>query len=139
VIALAGTPSVCPWVRQVGLLLLVHGEVVDPAVDFFDREKVFIERVLRPLLAAVPQLRVVLEHITTREAAEFVMAAPPTVAASVTPQHILLNRNALFQVRRAPRDPGPLLSASHDGPMLLGIVWINRNINRPRAALNPKT
>jgi len=74
----------------------VHGEVTDPDIDFFDREKVFIETKLKPLLDAVPGLRVVMEHITTKDAAEFVSSAPPTVAASVTPQHILLNRNALF-------------------------------------------
>lgn len=74
----------------------MHGEVTDPDIDFFDREKVFIETKLKPLLDAVPGLRVVMEHITTKDAAEFVSSAPPTVAASVTPQHILLNRNALF-------------------------------------------
>lgn len=83
---------------QEGLLLLVHGEVTDPAVDFFDREKVFIETKLKPLLERLPELRVVLEHITTRDAAEFVAAGPASLAASVTPQHLLLNRNALFLV-----------------------------------------
>lgn len=81
---------------EAGVLLLVHGEVTDASVDFFDREKVFIETKLKPLLDKVPQLRVVMEHITTRDAAEFVAAAPGNVAASVTPQHMLLNRNALF-------------------------------------------
>jgi dihydroorotase len=76
--------------------LLVHGEVTDPDVDFFDRERVFIETKLKPLLDTIPSLRLVMEHITTKDAAEFVAAAPATVAASVTPQHILLNRNALF-------------------------------------------
>jgi dihydroorotase len=79
-----------------GMPLLVHGEVTDPSVDFFDREKVFIASKLVPLLDAVPSLKVVMEHITTRDAAEFVAAAPATVAASITPQHVLLNRNALF-------------------------------------------
>ena len=83
---------------QEGVLLLVHGEVTDPAVDFFDRERVFIDTKLKPLLAEVPRLRVVMEHITTRDAADFVASAPANVAASVTPQHMLLNRNALFQV-----------------------------------------
>lgn len=83
---------------QAGLLLLVHGEVTDPAVDFYDRERVFIDTKLRPLLDKLPELRVVLEHITTRDAAELVAAGPPTLAATVTPQHMLLNRNALFQV-----------------------------------------
>jgi dihydroorotase len=83
---------------QAGLLLLVHGEVTDPDVDIFDREKVFIGRVLQPLLQKLPHLRIVLEHITTRHAVDFVMAAPSNVAASITPQHMLLNRNAIFQV-----------------------------------------
>ena len=81
---------------QVGLPLLVHGEVTDPHVDFFDREAQFIQRVLTPLLDSLPSLRVVMEHITTKDAAEFVEAAPKTVAASITPQHILWNRNHLF-------------------------------------------
>ena len=88
--------------------LLVHGEVTDPAVDVFDRERVFIERVLAPLIERYAGLKVVLEHITTREAAEFVTAAPPRVAATITAHHLLLNRNALF----AGRHPAaPLLPA----------------------------
>ena len=87
-----------PHAMQAGLLLLVHGEVTDPAVDFYDRERVFIDTKLRPLLDKLPELRVVLEHITTRDAAELVAAGPPTLAATVTPQHMLLNRNALFLV-----------------------------------------
>jgi dihydroorotase len=79
-----------------GMPLLVHGEVTDPAVDIFDRERVFIERVLAPLVQAHAGLRVVMEHITTREAAEFVAAAPPRVAATLTAHHLLLSRNALF-------------------------------------------
>ncbi|HEX9673091.1 MAG TPA: dihydroorotase [Burkholderiales bacterium] len=79
-----------------GLPLLVHGEVTDPDVDMFDRERVFIERVLAPLVARHPGLKLVLEHITTREAAEFVGAAPPRVAATITAHHLLLSRNALF-------------------------------------------
>jgi dihydroorotase len=80
-----------------GMPLLVHGEVTDPAVDVFDRERVFIERVLRPLVERYPQLRIVLEHITTSEAVRFVESAPPNVAATVTAHHLLLNRNAMFQ------------------------------------------
>jgi len=79
-----------------GLPLLVHGEVTEPEVDIFDREQVFIERILVPLLAALPDLKVVLEHITTAEAAAFVAAAGPNVAATITPQHLLMNRNAIF-------------------------------------------
>ena len=79
-----------------GLPLLVHGEVTDPAVDVFDREQVFIERELGPLLERHPRLRVVLEHITTRQAVEFVVRAPPRVTATITAHHLLLNRNAMF-------------------------------------------
>jgi dihydroorotase len=78
------------------LPLLIHGEVTDANVDVFDREAVFIERLLLPLLSRCPDLRVVFEHITTRQAAEFVAAAPPRVAATITAHHLLLNRNALF-------------------------------------------
>jgi dihydroorotase len=76
--------------------LLVHGEVTDPDVDVFDRERVFIDRVFRPLLENFPELRIVFEHITTAEAAEFVLAAGPNIAATVTPQHLMINRNAMF-------------------------------------------
>jgi len=79
-----------------GMPLLVHGEVTDPAIDIFDREAVFIDRILAPLLAAVPGLKVVMEHITTADAAAFVEGAGPNVAATITPQHLHLNRNALF-------------------------------------------
>lgn len=82
--------------EQHGLPLLVHGEVTDPAVDVFDREKVFIERELIPLLERFPKLRVVFEHITTRDAVDFVLAASDRVAATITAHHLLLNRNALF-------------------------------------------
>ena len=78
------------------LPLQVHGEVTDPQVDIFDREARFIERVLAPLCARWPRLRVVFEHVTTREAVQFVRGARAGVAATVTPQHLLLNRNALF-------------------------------------------
>jgi dihydroorotase len=83
--------------QAIGMVLCVHGEVTDPAVDVFDREAVFIERILAPLVRDFPELKVVLEHITTRQAAEFVADAPATVAATITPQHLHLNRNALFQ------------------------------------------
>jgi len=79
-----------------GMPLLVHGEVTDPAVDVFDREQVFIERVLAPLVGRHAGLKVVMEHITTREAADYVTAAPPRVAATITAHHLLLSRNALF-------------------------------------------
>ncbi len=83
--------------QEVGLPLLVHGEVTDPEVDVFDREAVFIERVLAPLVSRFEGLRVVLEHITTADAVDFVRAAPERVAATITAHHLLLNRNALFQ------------------------------------------
>jgi dihydroorotase len=76
--------------------LLVHGEVTDPSVDIFDREAVFIDRVLEPLLGAHPGLRVVFEHVTTRDAVDFVRTASEGVGATITPQHLLLNRNHLL-------------------------------------------
>jgi dihydroorotase len=80
-----------------GLPLLVHGEVTDPEVDVFDREAVFIDRVLAPVAREFPELKIVLEHITTREAADYVREAPATVAATITAHHLLYNRNAIFQ------------------------------------------
>lgn len=80
-----------------GLPLLVHGEVTDPGVDVFDREARFIDRVLEPLMQRCPRLRIVFEHVTTKAAVEYVCSARPGVAATITPQHLLLNRNALFQ------------------------------------------
>ncbi|HSM27424.1 MAG TPA: dihydroorotase [Thioalkalivibrio sp.] len=77
--------------------LLLHGESIDPAVDVFDREAVFIEQVLQPLVRDFPELRIVLEHITTRAAVEFVSEASVRVAATVTAHHLLMNRNAMFQ------------------------------------------
>jgi dihydroorotase len=82
--------------EALGLPLLVHGEVTDPAVDIFDREAVFIETVLQPLLKDFPSLKVVLEHITTKDGAEFVAAAGANVAATITAHHLLMNRNAIF-------------------------------------------
>jgi len=79
-----------------GMPLLVHGEVADPAVDVFDREAVFIERVMVPLRRRYPGLKVVFEHLTTRDGAAYVEAADGPVAATITPQHLLYNRNALF-------------------------------------------
>lgn len=82
--------------QREGLLLLVHGEVTDPAVDVFDREAVFIERVMGPLRRDFPALKVVFEHITTREAAQYVAQSGPETAATITAHHLLYNRNALF-------------------------------------------
>ena len=83
--------------EEVGMPLLLHGEVVDPDVDVFDREAMFIERHLARLMKDFPKLKIVLEHITTRQAAEFVAAAPANVAATVTAHHLLYNRNAMFR------------------------------------------
>ena len=82
--------------EELGLPLLVHGESTDPAIDVFDREQAFIEEILGPALERFPQLKVVLEHITTREAAQYVEVTGPNVAATITAHHLLLNRNALF-------------------------------------------
>lgn len=79
-----------------GMPLLIHGEVTDSDVDVFDREKVFIERHLQPLLKDFPGLKVVFEHITTQDAAEFVAAGPANLAATITAHHLLMNRNAMF-------------------------------------------
>jgi dihydroorotase len=82
--------------ERIGMPLLVHGEVTDPAVDIFDREAVFIERVMIGIIADFPALKVVFEHITTKDAADFVMAGGPNLAATITPQHLHINRNAMF-------------------------------------------
>ena len=89
--------SVLAAMEKQDLPLLMHGEVIDPTVDVFDREAVFIDRHLMPLTRDFPGLRMVLEHITTRAAVEFVRQAPNTVAATITAHHLLLNRNALFE------------------------------------------
>jgi dihydroorotase len=88
-------PTLSAMQRE-GLLLLVHGEVTDPAVDVFDREAVFIERVMQPLRRDFPELKVVFEHITTREAAHYVAASDRFTAATITAHHLLFNRNAIF-------------------------------------------
>jgi len=82
---------------RLGMPLLIHGEVTDAEIDVFDREAVFIDRILGPLLQRHPTLRVVFEHITTRDAAQFVREAGPNVGATITAHHLLYNRNALFQ------------------------------------------
>jgi dihydroorotase len=82
--------------ESLGLPLLVHGETTDPAVDVFDREAVFLERVLSPLLQDFPGLKVVLEHVTTKEGVDFVTVAGANVVATITAHHLLLNRNAIF-------------------------------------------
>ena len=93
---LAHCEAVLAEMEKCGMPLLTHGEVTDPSIDLFDRENVFIETVMQPLLARHPGLRVVFEHITTKEAAAFVAAAGDNVAATITAHHLLYNRNAIF-------------------------------------------
>lgn len=83
--------------QETGMPLLVHGEVTDPAVDLFDREAVFIDRVMIPLRKAFPELKVVFEHLTTRQGVDYVRGAEGPIAATITAHHLLYNRNALFQ------------------------------------------
>lgn len=94
---LAKCDAVLEAMRDVGLPLLVHAEVTDSDVDVFDRERVFIERHMTPLLKRYPNLKVVFEHITTKDAAEFVATAPSNVAATITAHHLLMNRNDMFK------------------------------------------
>jgi len=82
--------------QREGLLLLVHGEVTDPAIDVFDRERVFVDRQLIPLRRDFPALKIVMEHLTTREAAQYVAEAGPHTAGTITAHHLLYNRNAIF-------------------------------------------
>ena len=89
--------------QREGLLFLVHGEVTDPEIDIFDREAVFIDRVMQPLRRDMPELKVVFEHITTKEAAVYVTASDRFTAATLTPQHLLYNRNALFMGGQRPQ------------------------------------
>ncbi len=93
---IAKTYRVLERMAALGMPLLVHGEVTDPAIDVFDREAVFIDRVLAPLRRRLPELKIVLEHITTSEAVDFVESAGDTLSATITPHHLLINRNALF-------------------------------------------
>lgn len=88
--------AVLETLQRIGMPLLIHGEVTDRSIDIFDREAVFVERVLTPLTRDYPALKIVLEHITTAEAAAFVAEAAHPIAATITPQHLLINRNALF-------------------------------------------
>ena len=97
VTALARIYPVLETMQRRGLPLLIHGEATQPAVDVFDREAVFIDQVLTPLAWDFPELRIVLEHITTQDAADYVRDAPATVAATITAHHLLYNRNAIFQ------------------------------------------
>ncbi len=93
---LAHIQSTLEAMQEVDMPLLVHAEVTDQEVDIFDREKVFIERHLSPIVRDFPQLRIVFEHITTRDAVDFVSASPPQVGATITAHHLLYNRNAML-------------------------------------------
>jgi dihydroorotase len=83
--------------QRIGMVLCIHGEVTDADVDVFDREAVFLERILEPLCRDFPELKIVLEHITTEQAANFVETAGPNLAATITPHHLMINRNAMFE------------------------------------------
>lgn len=108
---------------ELGMVLQVHGEVTDPAVDVFDREARFIERVLAPLAERLPTLRIVFEHITTRAALDFVLGGRSGIAATVTPQHLLMNRNALFSGGLRPHHYClPVLKAEAERAALLAAV-----------------
>jgi dihydroorotase len=89
--------AVLERMAEIGMPLLMHGEATDPAVDVFDREAVFIEKTLDPLRGRLPELRVVLEHITTTEAVDYVEHGGPNLAATITAHHLIINRNAIFQ------------------------------------------
>ena len=93
---IANIMGVLERMAEIGMVLCVHGEVTDGEIDIFDREAVFIDRVLAPVIERLPELKVVFEHITTRDAVQFVEGAGPNVAATITPQHLHINRNAIF-------------------------------------------
>jgi len=109
-----------------GLVLQVHGEVTEPEVDVFDREIAFIDRVLSRILERVPGLKIVFEHITTAAAAEFVRSAHGGIAATITPQHLLMNRNAIFDGGVRPHHYClPLLKRERDREALLAAATSN--------------
>ena len=93
---IANIYGVLERMQAIGMPLLIHGEVTDHDVDIFDREAVFIERTLNKVVRDFPELRIVFEHITTAEAVDFVVAAGPNIGATITPQHLHINRNAMF-------------------------------------------
>ena len=92
----ANIADVLERMAEIGMPLCVHGEVTHADIDIFDREAVFIEQVMQPLVERLPDLKVIFEHITTRQAAEFVDQAGPNIAATITPQHLHINRNAML-------------------------------------------
>ena len=124
--AIRKADAVLHAMEEAGMPLLLHGEVTDSAVDIFDREAVFVDTVLAPLLQRHPRLKVVLEHVTTAHAIAFVLDGPPTLAATLTAHHLLVNRNAMFQgglrphhyclpVLKRERDRAALLAAATSG------------------------
>ncbi len=123
VTAIRKVDAVLSRMEEQDLVLEVHGEVTDPEVDVFEREARFIDQVLAPLAARFPRLRIVFEHITTRAAAQFVLGSRPGIAATLTPQHLLMNRNALFAGGIRPHHYClPLLKSEADREALLGVV-----------------
>jgi dihydroorotase len=94
---IAKIEDVLARMEAIGMTLCVHGEVTDPKVDVFDREAVFIEQILAPLRQRHPKLRIVFEHITTKEAADFVLDGEEGIAATITPHHLMISRNAMFE------------------------------------------
>ena len=115
--------AVLARMAELGVILQVHGEVTSPAVDVFDREARFIDNVLAALVERFPSLRIVFEHITTRAAAEFVRSARPGVAATITPQHLLMNRNSLFTGGIRPHHYClPVLKTEADRRALLEVI-----------------
>jgi dihydroorotase len=94
---LARIRPVLERMARIGMPLLIHGEVTEAEIDLFDREAVFIERLLKPLADGLPELRIVLEHVTTEEGVRFVRAARPGIAATITAHHLAINRNAMFR------------------------------------------
>ncbi len=95
--SIVGLMPILEKMAETGLVLQVHGEVTDPHIDIFDREAVFIEQVLLPIVHELPELKIVLEHITTEQGIQFVESAADTIAGSLTPQHLLFNRNEIFR------------------------------------------
>ena len=114
--------------QKSGLPLLIHGEVTDPQVDVFDRESVFIDKILLPLRQRFPELKIVFEHITTKEAADFVLQSDDNIGATITPQHLLYNRNALFQGGLQPHNYClPVLKRDIHQQALLAVIRSGNN------------
>ena len=119
--------------QDCGLVFQVHGEVTDSDVDVFDRERVFIDRILAQVVERFPALRIVFEHVTTREAVQFVKSARRGVGATITPQHLLLNRNAIFQGGIRPHNYClPVLKREHDRRALIEAATERRHAFLPR-------